>query len=57
MPRSINVRLNEAEQDALVRFALREDRDPRVQAQRFIREGLIREGALTKAPPPEDDDA
>jgi hypothetical protein len=32
--------------DALRALAWREDRDPRRQAERFIREGLIREGAL-----------
>jgi hypothetical protein len=32
--------------DALRSLAWREDRDPRRQAERFIREGLIREGAL-----------
>ena len=32
--------------EALRELAWREDRDPRRQAERFIREGLIREGAL-----------
>lgn len=32
--------------DALCELAWREDRDPQKQAERFIREGLIREGAL-----------
>ena len=32
--------------DALRELAWREDRDPRRQAERFIREGLIHEGAL-----------
>jgi len=32
--------------DALRSLAWREDRDPRRQAERLIREGLIREGAL-----------
>lgn len=35
--------------DALRNLAWREDRDPRRQAERFIREGLIREGALTES--------
>jgi len=32
--------------DALRELAWREDRDPRRQAERLLREGLIREGAL-----------
>jgi hypothetical protein len=31
---------------ALIDYATQQDRDPRVQAARFVREGLIREGAL-----------
>jgi hypothetical protein len=33
--------------DALFTLAHREDRDPRFQIIRFVREGLIREGALS----------
>jgi hypothetical protein len=32
--------------DALMSHAWSQDRDPQKQAERFIREGLIREGAL-----------
>jgi len=34
---------------ALIDYAIDQDRDPRIQAARFIREGLIREGALPPA--------
>ena len=38
--------LSEQEKKALRDLAAREDRDPRQQAARFVREGLRREGAL-----------
>ena len=44
--KTIGVRLNTAELEALRSVADREDRDPRRQAQRLIRDGLIRVGAL-----------
>ena len=34
---------------ALIDYAVEQDRDPRVQAARFVREGLERAGALTPA--------
>jgi hypothetical protein len=46
MARGVNVPLYEREREALIEFAIREDRDPRIQAARFIREGLERAGAL-----------
>jgi hypothetical protein len=46
--RTIGVRLNADELAALRAIAGREDRDPRRQAARLVREGLIREGALTE---------
>lgn len=45
-PTSITAPLRPIEAEALLAFARREDRDPRRQAQRFIREGLERVGAL-----------
>jgi len=44
--RTIGVRLNTAELEALRVVADREDRPPRLQAARMLREGLIRAGAL-----------
>jgi hypothetical protein len=38
--------LNEPEKKALLELARREDRDPRFQAARFVREGLERAGAF-----------
>ncbi len=43
----VYVPLYQNEIDALVRFSDRKDRDPRKQAARFVREGLIRAGVLT----------
>lgn len=48
-PSSINVPLRPIEAEALIALARREDREPRRQAQRLVREGLERIGAL----PPE----
>ena len=45
--RTIGVRLNADELEALRTVAQREDRDPRRQAARLLRESLIRTGALT----------
>ncbi len=45
--RTIGVRLNADELEALRAVAQREDRDPRRQAARLLREGLIRAGVLT----------
>ena len=39
--------LDEPIKKALLDYARREDRDPRVQAVRFVREGLKQAGALT----------
>ncbi len=50
MPRSIYVPLPTPAKEALYELAEREDRDPRVQAARFIREGLQRAGVLTDDP-------
>jgi len=47
MARSIYVPLTTPAKEALYELAEREDRDPRIQAARFIREGLERAGALT----------
>jgi hypothetical protein len=47
--RSIYVPLDDRERKALRDLAEREDRDPRQQAARFVREGLRREGALEDA--------
>lgn len=44
------VPLSTTEKQALVDLARREDRDPRYQAARFVREGLIRAGALKESP-------
>ena len=38
--------LAEHEKQALLALARSEDRDPRSQAARFVREGLVRAGAL-----------
>ena len=48
MAKGVYAPLYTREREALVRFAEREDRDPRVQAARFIREGLERAGALNQ---------
>jgi len=55
MRRNVYVPLDQHEVRALVRLAEREDRDPRRQAERLIREGLERAGALeaTDHPTPE----
>jgi len=45
--RTIGVRLNANELEALRMVALREDRDPRRQAARLLRDSLIRAGVLT----------
>ena len=42
----ITIRVPKTIAEALLELACREDRDPQRQAERFIREGLIREGAL-----------
>jgi len=42
----ITIRVPKLIAEALCTLAWREDRDPQRQAERFIREGLIREGAL-----------
>ncbi len=47
MARGIFVPLPDVPREALYELAEREDRDPRVQAARFIREGLQRAGVLT----------
>jgi hypothetical protein len=44
--KGIYVPLYTREREALIKFAMREDRDPRVQAARFIREGLKAAEAL-----------
>jgi hypothetical protein len=44
--RTIGVRLNAVELEALRAVASREDRDPRRQAARLLREALERDGAL-----------
>jgi hypothetical protein len=45
--RGIFVPLPDVPREVLYELAEREDRDPRVQAARFIREGLELAGALT----------
>ncbi len=50
MARGIFVPLPDVPREALYELAEREDRDPRVQAARFIREGLARAGVLTDDP-------
>ena len=45
--RTIGVRLNANELEALRMVALREDRDPRRQAALLLRDSLIRAGVLT----------
>jgi hypothetical protein len=45
-PTSINAPLRPIEAEALLDYSRSQDRDPRRQAQRFIREGLERVGAL-----------
>jgi hypothetical protein len=52
--RSIYVPLDDCERKALRDLAEREDRDPRQQAARFIREGLRREGLLAGESRPDD---
>jgi len=44
--RTIGIRLKADELEALRAVAIREDRDPKRQAARLLREGLIRAGAL-----------
>jgi len=44
--KTIGVRLYEEELEALRAIAQQEDRDPRRQAARLVREGLIRAGLL-----------
>ena len=39
--------LGDSEADALTRLAVREDRAPRHQAERLLRESLVKEGILT----------
>jgi hypothetical protein len=46
MPKGVYVPIYTCEREALIKFAMKEDRDPRVQAARFIREGLKAAGAL-----------
>ena len=56
MAKGVYAPLYTREREALIKFAMREDRDPRAQAARFIREGLKAAGALTEtttAPAPE----
>ena len=48
--RTLGIRLNADELEALRVVAEREDRDPRRQAARLLRESLVRTGAL----PPDD---
>ncbi len=43
--------LDEPIKRALLDYARHEDRDPRIQAVRFVREGLKRAGALTDERP------
>jgi hypothetical protein len=50
VPRGIFVRLPEPERSALLDFADREWRDPRVQAAMFVVEGLRRAGVLPEEP-------
>lgn len=47
--RTIGVRLNADEHAALQAIARQEDRDPRRQAARLVREGLLAAGVLTEA--------
>ena len=47
MAKGVYAPLYTQEREALIKFAMKEDRDPRVQAARFIREGLKAVGALT----------
>jgi hypothetical protein len=48
--------LTERERSALRRYAESEDRDPRIQAARFVREGLERVGILERAAPTRETD-
>lgn len=45
-PKRITAPLRPIEAEALLGYSRAQDRDPRRQAQRFIREGLERVGAL-----------
>ncbi len=45
-PKQIYISLRPAEAEALLELCRREDRDPRRQAARLLREGLLRAGAL-----------
>ncbi len=45
--RTLGIRLNADELEALRAVAEREDRDPRRQAARLLRESLVRAGALS----------
>ena len=49
MTRGIYTPLNGDVKRALIDFAEQVDRDPRFQAARFVREGLVRAGALPPA--------
>ncbi len=45
--RRVNVPLRPEEIDGLLTLSQREERDPRRQAARLLREGLVRAGVLT----------
>ena len=45
----VNVPLRPEEIDGLLALSQREERDPRRQAARLLREGLIRAGVLTES--------
>jgi hypothetical protein len=49
MAKSVYVPLYTREREALIKYAILAHRDPRVQAARFIREGLKAAGALDDA--------
>jgi hypothetical protein len=49
-PRRISVPLDGFTVEALLRRARREDRDPRVEAARLLKEALIMNGDLEKRP-------
>lgn len=52
-PTRIMISLRPAEAEALLALSEREDRHPRDQAARFLREGLRRAGVLEDAQPTE----